>query len=57
MEVSPPCFSSSAPQWLQWGHDKIVMEVKVYEGVQEEAITLQWGHDKIVMEVYDPLIT
>ena len=38
--------------WLQWGHDKIVMEVS---GTGLRAVPrgawLQWGHDKIVMEV------
>ena len=36
---------------LQWGHDKIVMEVKVKSVYQNMQIMLQWGHDKIVMEV------
>ena len=36
---------------LQWGHDKIVMEVTQYEIEPVLAHELQWGHDKIVMEV------
>ena len=36
---------------LQWGHDKIVMEVQL-GGFSSCAVgLLQWGHDKIVMEV------
>ena len=36
---------------LQWGHDKIVMEVidSALECISR--CWLQWGHDKIVMEV------
>ena len=37
---------------LQWGHDKIVMEVGGAGLVVYAAIKLQWGHDKIVMEVF-----
>ena len=37
---------------LQWGHDKIVMEVVRIELVRAAiSYSLQWGHDKIVMEV------
>ena len=36
---------------LQWGHDKIVMEVHHSEYAASGARLLQWGHDKIVMEV------
>ena len=36
---------------LQWGHDKIVMEVIVPPASSWWQIPLQWGHDKIVMEV------
>ena len=38
---------------LQWGHDKIVMEVKVHIGSTDKSAGLQWGHDKIVMEVWN----
>ena len=38
---------------LQWGHDKIVMEVDVALRVMLAGGMLQWGHDKIVMEVAD----
>ena len=37
---------------LQWGHDKIVMEVASAVDVFLNAPPLQWGHDKIVMEVW-----
>ena len=36
---------------LQWGHDKIVMEVFSVNDSDAFVNTLQWGHDKIVMEV------
>ena len=36
---------------LQWGHDKIVMEVKQTKRGKNMVYRLQWGHDKIVMEV------
>ena len=36
---------------LQWGHDKIVMEVGYLIRSEYKGYTLQWGHDKIVMEV------
>ena len=36
---------------LQWGHDKIVMEVRATSAAPKEEVMLQWGHDKIVMEV------
>ena len=36
---------------LQWGHDKIVMEVKLRLRSLNKVRQLQWGHDKIVMEV------
>ena len=36
---------------LQWGHDKIVMEVGTYLVSLSGTAGLQWGHDKIVMEV------
>ena len=36
---------------LQWGHDKIVMEVEPAEPGEPVEEKLQWGHDKIVMEV------
>ena len=36
---------------LQWGHDKIVMEVRKTTTQAAAALLLQWGHDKIVMEV------
>ena len=36
---------------LQWGHDKIVMEVAALERLMQQTRVLQWGHDKIVMEV------
>ena len=36
---------------LQWGHDKIVMEVQLKIDASVTAALLQWGHDKIVMEV------
>ena len=36
---------------LQWGHDKIVMEVYTPELAKCSTCWLQWGHDKIVMEV------
>ena len=36
---------------LQWGHDKIVMEVWIRAIHGAASILLQWGHDKIVMEV------
>ena len=38
--------------WLQWGHDKIVMEVRIANELYPFTVKLQWGHDKIVMEVY-----
>ena len=37
---------------LQWGHDKIVMEVGELATLFFKLDRLQWGHDKIVMEVY-----
>ena len=37
---------------LQWGHDKIVMEVAAQHQIQIFQNQLQWGHDKIVMEVW-----
>ena len=37
---------------LQWGHDKIVMEVISLMSDILYGNALQWGHDKIVMEVY-----
>ena len=36
---------------LQWGHDKIVMEVSTACLLSVIYTPLQWGHDKIVMEV------
>ena len=36
---------------LQWGHDKIVMEVYTHKRNMFLILELQWGHDKIVMEV------
>ena len=36
---------------LQWGHDKIVMEVYFIKVWFIDSTQLQWGHDKIVMEV------
>ena len=36
---------------LQWGHDKIVMEVFFHRIQLLPVYMLQWGHDKIVMEV------
>ena len=39
---------------LQWGHDKIVMEVGFGSGNVHAGTRLQWGHDKIVMEVSIP---
>ena len=36
---------------LQWGHDKIVMEVNPSFNGPSMPPKLQWGHDKIVMEV------
>ena len=36
---------------LQWGHDKIVMEVASDTANKLRHSRLQWGHDKIVMEV------
>ena len=36
---------------LQWGHDKIVMEVTAKLNATVDYVELQWGHDKIVMEV------
>ena len=36
---------------LQWGHDKIVMEVQHVDVPLDVHTQLQWGHDKIVMEV------
>ena len=39
---------------LQWGHDKIVMEVDDLSGSDNIVGLLQWGHDKIVMEVRPP---
>ena len=36
---------------LQWGHDKIVMEVPFDSYCSFNPYKLQWGHDKIVMEV------
>ena len=36
---------------LQWGHDKIVMEVSLNIIANLAALMLQWGNDKIVMEV------
>ena len=41
----------SACLGLQWGHDKIVMEVTIYGSIRNPPNPLQWGHDKIVMEV------
>ena len=38
-------------QVLQWGHDKIVMEVIHHKKYEVWPYLLQWGHDKIVMEV------
>ena len=40
---------------LQWGHDKIVMEVSLRCSDTGSLYTLQWGHDKIVMEVLSRL--
>ena len=40
------------PGQLQWGHDKIVMEVLPRIFLAISITLLQWGHDKIVMEVY-----
>ena len=37
---------------LQWGHDKIVMEVQTRFDAMMVSVPLQWGHDKIVMEVF-----
>ena len=39
---------------LQWGHDKIVMEVNPVTSETMIGQELQWGHDKIVMEVHAP---
>ena len=39
---------------LQWGHDKIVMEVSALSKPGTGLPVLQWGHDKIVMEVMFP---
>ena len=41
---------------LQWGHDKIVMEVQLKIDASVTAALLQWGHDKIVMEVSSQLL-
>ena len=38
-------------EMLQWGHDKIVMEVSIVTRWRKNKVALQWGHDKIVMEV------
>ena len=51
MEVTPVRMESSKASSLQWGHDKIVMEVTIYGSIRNPANSLQWGHDKIVMEV------
>ena len=40
-----------SPMGLQWGHDKIVMEVIPLVIDIVHGCKLQWGHDKIVMEV------
>ena len=40
---------------LQWGHDKIVMEVPHINQNEMGRFMLQWGHDKIVMEVVSKL--
>ena len=52
MEVTVTLNFSDSRYLLQWGHDKIVMEVSATElPAGAGAVPLQWGHDKIVMEV------
>ena len=51
MEVTPGINIQGTVATLQWGHDKIVMEVP-NSGIRYGwVVMLQWGHDKIVMEV------
>ena len=45
------CFNLWKVSTLQWGHDKIVMEVLTLRAPNGLFTKLQWGHDKIVMEV------
>ena len=53
MEVCTPIPNAIAIAMLQWGHDKIVMEVSYLYSRIFRRSQLQWGHDKIVMEVAD----
>ena len=41
-------FSSS---WLQWGHDREVVEMWGFTGQSITGLGLQWGHDREVVEI------
>ena len=52
MEVPAKVQRLAEAEKLQWGHDKIVMEVHKARRDNAHSSRLQWGHDKIVMEVW-----
>ena len=41
--------------WLQWGHDRAVVELLLVITMEFAYLRLQWGHDRAVVELDIPV--